>query len=165
MCASAIELWNSLKNVLRGCVNIFQFRKCAKKELLDYMKLPKKIVASTDDKILGIVWLSLYLLCNCEQQIVYLFLILYLELQSVRLTLSFALFLIEIYANSLEFESLCYAVLHFLKHNKLRIDNCIGSSKQKCQAKLQSQQISSLCASLYQLTDQLIIFYAADWLI
>lgn len=124
------------------------------------MKLPKKNVASTDDKILGIVWLSLYLLCNCEQHIVYLFLILYLELKSVRLTLSFALFLIEIYANSL-----CYAVLHFLKHNKLRIDNCIGSSKQKCQAKLQSQQISSLCASLYQLTDQLIIFYAADCLI
>lgn len=54
------------------------------------MKLPKKNVASTDDKILGIVWLSLYL-------------ILYLELKSVRLTLSFALFLIEIYANSLEF--------------------------------------------------------------
>lgn len=67
------------------------------------MKLPQKNVASTDDKILGIVWLSLYLLCNCEQHIVYLFLILYLELKSVRLTLSFALFLIEIYANSLEF--------------------------------------------------------------
>lgn len=74
-----------------------------KERIIRLYETAQKNVASTDDKILGIVWLSLYLLCNCEQHIVYLFLILYLELKSVRLTLSFALFLIEIYANSLEF--------------------------------------------------------------